>query len=81
MENPEVYDSEDFISNFRGVRAKNKQRRRRINKGRRRRYKKKQRQEKEERINNTWREILARADNIEANEPRDHKPLDNRDVA
>ena len=77
IENSGVYDCEEFIRNFTRERTKGRQKRRRINKSRRKRYKKKQRREKEERMNNMWREILARVDSIAINEPRDHKPLDN----
>ena len=60
-ENSGVYDCEEFIRNFRTERVKGRQKMRRINKSRRKRYKKKQRRHKEERVNNMWREILARA--------------------
>ena len=50
------------------------------NKERRKRYKRKQRKSKELRINEAWKEILRRSEEIVRGEPQEHAPLDKTGV-
>ena len=50
------------------------------NKERRKRYKRKQRKSKELRINEAWKEILRRSEEIVRDEPQEHAPLDKTGV-
>ena len=50
------------------------------NKERRKRYKRKQRKSKELRINEAWKEILRRSEEIVRDEPQEDAPLDKTGV-
>ena len=71
-----VCETNWLIRSCRQQRCRRKNRRKMNNKERRKRYKHKQRKSKELRINEAWKEILRRSEEIVRDEPQEHAPLD-----
>ena len=76
-----VCETNRLIRSCRQQRGRRRNRRKmNNNKERRKRYKRKQRKSKEFRINEAWKEILTRSEEIVRDEPQEHAPLDKTGV-
>ena len=76
-----VCETKRLIRSYRQQRCRRRNRRKMNNKKeRRKRYKRKQRKSKKLRINEAWREILRRSEEIVRDEPQEHAYLNKTGV-